>query len=153
MKDLKYVEFTQVVPDQFLDLLNGQRVREHLIQHDPFDAISVKPWMEDKIAMNSCEGCKVRVIFDENTLIGWCGIQLEDKKFEIAIVIDDRHWGVGITVFKEIMRWAKEIGHDTIYIHLLKTRPEYRFLRKISNKVFETEHFGRKFLTYQLSVS
>lgn len=70
----------------------------------------------------------------------------------MAIVLDDKFWGMGKTVFNDIMRWAKELGHDEVFIHLLHTRPEYRFLRKISKNVFETQLLGDKFTTYQIPV-
>ena len=60
--------------------------------------------------------------------------------------------GLGKKVFYDIMRWAKDLGHDEVFIHFLHTRPEYRFLRKISKDVYESEFLGNKFTTYQLEV-
>lgn len=71
---------------------------------------------------------------------------------QIAIVLDDKFWGLGKKVFNDTLRWAKELGHNEVFIHFLHTRPEYKFLRKISNNVFETEMFGNKFTTYQISI-
>ena len=85
-------------------------------------------------------------------MAGWCGIQLEDEKYEIAIVIDEKYWGMGKKVFYDIMRWAKDLGHDDIYIHFLHTRPEYKFLRSMSTKVYKSELLGSKFTTYKLAV-
>jgi len=102
--------------------------------------------------MDSANGCRVRGIVSNTSVVGWCGIQLEDSKYEIAIVLDDKYWGMGKRIFNDMMNWAQELGHKEIFIHLLSTRPEYRFLRKISNKVYETEMSGRKFTRYQLSV-
>ena len=76
----------------------------------------------------------------------------EDEKYEIAIVIDDDYWGLGIKIFREIMNWAKELDHRTVFIHFLHTRPEYKFLRKISKNVYESELLGSKFTTYELAV-
>lgn len=89
----------------------------------------------------------------DKQLAGWCGIQREDGKYEIAIVIDDRYWGLGKKVFREMLGWAREFGHKTIYIHFLYTRPEYRFLRKISKNVYESVLMGSKFTTYELEVN
>jgi len=55
-------------------------------------------------------------------------------------------------VFKDIMLWAKDLGHKEIFIHFLHTRPEYKFLKKIATKVYETNMLGDKFTTYQLAV-
>jgi hypothetical protein len=98
------------------------------------------------------DGCRVRGIVSNNSIAGWCGIQFEDGKYEIAIVLDDKFWGIGKKVFNDTLSWAKELGHNEVFIHFLHTRPEYKFLRKISKNVFETEIFGNKFTTYQISV-
>jgi len=152
MNRIEYVGLKEVDPTDFVPLLNKQKVREHLVDHQLFDADTVKLWLEAKIEMDSFLGCKVRAIIVDKGLAGWCGIQLEDKKYEIAVVLDDYYWGLGRKIFQEIMAWAKDLGHKTVYIHFLDTRPEYKFLRNISNNVYQSELLGRKFTTYELAV-
>ena len=123
-----------------------------MIPHELFDIDTTAAWMESKIEVDTSHGCKVRAINVDNKFIGWCGIQFEDGKYEIAIVIDDSSWGLGIKIFHEIMNWAKIIGHKEVYIHFLHTRPKYKFLQKLSKKFYESELFGSKFNTYQLAV-
>ena len=150
---LEYVKFNEVNINDFKNLLNKPKVREHLIKHQLFDLDTVNSWVEEKIEVNSLQGCRVRAIYLNNALAGWCGIQLEQGKYEIAIVLDDKFWGIGKSVFADMMGWAREFGHDEVYIHFLHTRPEYRFLRKMSKKVYETELLGKKFTSYQLAVN
>ena len=152
MDNIVYVKLNELNSDQFIPLLNKQKLREHLMEHELFDESSVKQWLESKIKVDSSLGCKVRAIVIDKQLAGWCGIQLENEKYEIAIVIDDGYWGQGRKIFRELMGWAKELGHKSVYIHFLHTRPEYKFLRKISKNVYESELFGSKFTTYELSV-
>jgi len=152
MSTIEYVKLSDIDPDDFLPLLNNPKIREHLIKHELFDSDSVNAWAKAKIQVDSINGCRVRAIILNKKLVGWCGIQLEDEKYEIAIVIDDIYWGLGKKVFYELIRWAKTLGHNEIYIHLLHTRPEYKFLRKISTQVYENKLLGNKFTTYQLEV-
>jgi len=152
MYKLKYVRFSEINPVNFVDLLNNQKIREHLVDHERFDINSIMGWINSKLEMDSKKGCRVRGILSSNLLAGWCGIQLEQGQYEIAIVINDKYWGIGRSVFNEVMAWAKDLGHDEIYIHFLNSRPEYKFLKKMSKTVFETEHFGEKFVTYKLLV-
>jgi len=152
MNQMEYVEFDKIEPTEFLPLLNKKTTREHLIEHTQFDIDTVKEWIQRKIEVNSSKACRVRAIVVDKQLAGWCGIQLEEGKYEIAIVIDDNHWGLGKSVFRDIMIWAKELGHTTIFIHFLHTRPEYKFLRKMSKNVYESELMGNKFTTYELEV-
>ena len=152
MDGIEYVKLSEVNPAELVPLLNKQKIRKHLINHPLFDEQTAKAWLETKVEVDSYQGCKVRAIFVDKQLAGWCGIQLEDEKYEIAIVIDDDYWGLGIKIFREIMNWAKELGHRTVFIHFLHTRPEYKFLRKISKNVYESELLGSKFTTYELAV-
>lgn len=152
MNALEYVKLSEIDPDEFVHLLNKQKVRKHLIEHALFDAETIRSWINDKQKVDSTPGCKIRAIKLNNRLVGWCGIQLENQRYEVAVVIDDKSWGIGNRVFKEIISWAKALGHDELFIHFHHTRPEYAFLRRISSKVYQSEIFGSKFTTYQLSV-
>ena len=152
MNSIVYVKLNKVNPIELIPLLNKHKIREHLIEHELFDDSTAKDWLENKIKVDSSQGCKVRGIIIDKQLAGWCGIQLEDKKYEMVIVIDEDYWGLGRKIFRDIMSWAKELGHKTIYIHLLHTRPEYKYLRKISKNVYESELLGSKFTTYELAV-
>ncbi len=104
--------------------------------------------MNTKIEVDATSGCRVRGIICEGELAGWCGIQLEEGKYEVAIITDDKFWGLGKKIFQNMMCWAKELDHDEVYIHFLGTRPDYRFLKKIAKTVYETELFGSKFTSY-----
>ena len=152
MNTLKYVKLNEVNTNDFLPLLNNQKNREHLIAHEFFDPSTAKDWINLKLEVDAICGCKVRAIIYKDQLAGWCGIQLEENKYEIAIVIDNMFWGLGRKVFSDIMCWAKELGHNSILIHFLHTRLEYMFLKKIATNVYETELHGSKFTTYQLVV-
>ena len=85
-------------------VLNEMFLRTHLGDHPYFDLASLQLWMEDKIKLDAIEGCCVRAVYIGGVLAGWCGIQPDDKGFEIAIVISQRFWGFGIPVFKTPMR-------------------------------------------------
>lgn len=152
MSSIEYIKFEEVAPSEFMPLLNQHKLREHLVDHDLFDLELAKSWMANKIKVDSSCGCKVRAIFVDANLAGWCGIQLEDGKYEIAIVIDERYWGIGMRIFNEMMIWAKSFNHKTLFIHFLDTRPEYKFLRKIAKNVYQSKFMERNFTTYELEI-
>ncbi|OUS31096.1 GNAT family N-acetyltransferase [Gammaproteobacteria bacterium 45_16_T64] len=149
---INYVKFCDINPDDFLPILNKEQVRNHLVHHPLFDSTSIHAWVEDKINCNQMEGCRVRAVYSCDTLAGWCGIQKDNEGYEIAIVISESFWGIGSLIFKELMGWAKELGHKEVVIHLLETRPIYKFLKKNSLKTHSTKMLGRKFVTYHISV-
>jgi len=152
MGTVKYLKFNIINPSDFLPLLNSKKIRKYLIEHELFTIETLTAWMNSKIEVDAISGCKVRGIVCENELAGWCGIQLEEGKYELAIIIDDKFWGLGKKIFKDMMCWAKELGHNDVYIHFLHTRPDYKFLNKIAKNVYQDELFGNVFTTYQLTV-
>ncbi|EGR2083482.1 N-acetyltransferase [Vibrio cholerae] len=152
MRQIRYVHLDEIEPEKFLPILNKLSIRKHLVAHDEFDSVSVKYWIKDKLNEDRIEGCKVRAIELDENLVGWCGIQSSELGFEIAMVLDDSCWGLGKQVFKSLMTWSRNYGHEMVYIHLLHTRPEYDFLRRKSHRVFSTKMLGNRFTTYELSV-
>lgn len=153
MKHIDYINLDSVNSADLLPLLNKARNRVHLIEHPLFDEESVRQWLAEKAEMDARPGCKIRIVRVDGKIAGWCGIQLEDGKYEIAIVIDDSVWGQGIKIFRDMMGWAKTLGHDTVHIHFLHTRPEYSFLKKVARRVYVSQLLGQTFTSYELEVS
>ncbi len=154
---LEYITFDQVSAAHWLPILNKPIMRQHLVHHDLFTPDTINTWVEQKLAVDASEGCKVRAIKNNGVLIGWCGIQFEEyslnqKGYDIAIIIDEDSWGLGKTIFKDAMGWAKELGHKVVLIHLLNTRREYAFLRKRAKRVYSSKLLGGEFTTYELEV-
>lgn len=152
MPDIDFVDFKDVNPEDFLPVVNEKSLRTHLVDHDAFTSTSIKAWVNDKLEIDALDGCRVRAVYIDGALAGWCGIQPDDKGYELAIVISKKFWGYGISIFRTLMRWAKELGHKEIVFHLLDSRPEYKALNKMSTKVHKTELLGRHFTSYYVSV-
>ncbi len=152
MSALTYRSFDNIREDDFLLLFNKNKIRTHLIPHEMFTRESLSKWVKDKKRIDTIDGCKIRAVYYQQKLVGWCGIQVENDKYEIAIILDDKVWGHGKTVFNQVMCWAKELGHDVIYIHFLHTRPKYQFLTQLATNISDVVIFGERFTCYQLSV-
>lgn len=152
MKNIEYVDLIDLNRIEVLNILNKQEVRDHLVKHHEFDENLLDEWIKGKVEVNRTQGCKVKGIEVDGAAAGWCGIQFENGSYELAIVLDPKYWGVGLGVFKEMMRWASELGHSTVVLHLFNTRPEYRFLRKLADRVYESTMFGQKYTSYELKV-
>lgn len=45
-----------------------------------------------------------------------------------------------------------ELSDKTVLIHVLDTRPKYRFFRKMALRVYSSKMLGRTFTTYELAV-
>lgn len=150
--DVKYVDLERVDPKVLSDILNEERVRKHLVKHELFNAISIKEWIQNKIDIDNVKGCRVRAVLYRSRLAGWCGIQKENNEYEIAIVLGKSYWGIGKQIFRDVLLWTREFDHEYILIHFHHTRPEYKYLKRISSKVFETKMLNDQFTTYQIGL-
>lgn len=102
MKRIEYVRLQEVDPAGFAALLNKKKTGEHLLEHQHFTVGTVQRWMKTKIDESSSRGCKVRAVFVDDQLAGWCSIQPDENRHEFAIVVNEGHWGLGYFV----MSWA-----------------------------------------------
>nr|BAJ06960.1 putative uncharacterized protein [uncultured bacterium] len=152
MKNIEYTSLQNIDRTDLLHILNKDRIREHLVSHNKFNETSLEDWVIDKVKVDSSKGCKVRGITVNGSVAGWCGIQFANEAFELAIVLDEQYWGIGRTVFEDAMRWASELGHSLVVLHLFNTRPEYKFLIKMASRVYESTMFGQKYTSYELRV-
>ncbi len=152
MKHISYVEIQGLNQNELMRILNAERVREHLVPHEQFDESSLADWVAEKVTVNATAGCKVRGIEVNDAVAGWCGIQFENGSYELAIVLDEKYWGIGVRVFKDLMAWAAELGHRTVVLHLLNTRREYLFLKNMARREFESTLFGQTYTSYELRV-
>ena len=152
MANIEYIKFENIKAERFLPVLNDETIRGHLIKHAAFDSKTIQDWMNGKIKADKNDGCYIRAVQLDGKLSGWCGIDKDEKDFEIAIVISKNTWGVGISIYKHLIKWAKEYGHREVKINLLETRSEYRFLKKQASKVYKHEMLGRTFVAYHIQI-
>lgn len=153
MKKIIYVSFKDVNTYEWLKILNEQALRRHLVEHDIFNETSVNNWVKSKLDIDAMKGCRIRAIYIDKQLAGWCGIQPDNDSYELAIVLANQYWGAGISIFKTMMNWAKELGHDEVLFHLLDSRREYKALKKFTTKIKQSQLLSRNFVSYYISVN
>ncbi len=109
MSKPKYEKMNDVNPDDFISVLNDEKIRSHLVAHDFFDSVTIREWVKEKTKYDDMPGCRLRAIIVDNKLAGWCGIQKDNENYEIAMVISKSYWGLGTLVFRDLRSWAKEL--------------------------------------------
>lgn len=117
--------------EEWLELLNSDLVRKHLIQHPQFSTENLRTWLQSKIEKELEPGCRLRAIHSDGKLIGWCGIQVESDNYELAIVLSPKYWGHGREVMNQVIKWARELGHKRLFAHLPQTRPQAKALVRL----------------------
>jgi GNAT superfamily N-acetyltransferase len=152
LKNIEYLDLPDLKSEELLHIFKKSKVREHLVAHKEFDETSLGTWIEEKIKVNAESGCRVKGIEMDGNVAGWCGIQQDGDRYELAVVLDTQFWGIGVAVFKELMGWAAELGHEKVVLHLFNTRREYRFLKKLASRVYKSKIFGESYTSYELVV-
>lgn len=147
----EYCSLASVDSGALIALVNNKKVREHLIEHPLFTPASLQAWITEKQAIDSTPGCCVRAILVDKQLAGWCAIQPYEQDVELAVVLHPDFWGVGKRVYAEMLITAQKYGHTAVWLHLLDTRPVYRFLLKKAIKVDTRQLLGRQFTSYLVS--
>jgi len=150
---IEYINLSKCDSDELMSILNSKDVRRHLMPHNQFDHESLDNWINQKNSCNAVVGCRVRGVLIDQQLAGWCGIQHDEFGFEIGIVLAKPFWGYGKPIFKSMLAWAKEFGHSELIIHLHESRPNYKFLSKLSkNKITKSVILGNTFNSYYVQV-
>ena len=150
-KVVTYASLREVSQTVLLDLMNDDKLRAHLVDHPKFTEETLEFWVMEKTRIDAANGYRVRVILVNGNIAGWCGIQPDGEGAELAIILSSSYWGSGLRVFRDMIRWSRELGHQEVVFHLLETRRKYRALEKMAKEVKESEWMGRKFRTYILS--
>ena len=139
--------------EEWLQLLNSDLVRKHLIQHPRFTMETFGIWLQSKIKADQQSGCILRAIQSDGNLIGWCGIQIESGDYELALVLSPKYWGHGREVTNQIVVWAQELGHKQLFAHLPQTRPQTKALERLFGKPIRVSRIHENvFNTYRIEI-
>jgi len=139
--------------EEWIELLNSDLVRKHLIQHPPFTTESLNVWLQGKIKSGQQPGCIIRAIHSDGKLAGWCGIQVESSDYELALVLSPKYWGQGRTAMNQVIKWAQELGHGHLLAHLPQTRPQTKALARLFGRPVAVNNIqGHVFNTYRIEI-
>ncbi|WP_461482243.1 GNAT family N-acetyltransferase [Porticoccus sp.] len=139
--------------EEWLELLNSDLVRKHLIQHPQFTTETLGIWLQSKIELDQEPGCRLRAIHSDGMLIGWCGIQVESGNYEVALVLSPKYWGHGRAALNQVIKWAQELGHKRLLAHLPPTRSQKKALERLFGQPIGASSIqGHIFNTYQMEI-
>ncbi|QSV16142.1 GNAT family N-acetyltransferase [Photobacterium ganghwense] len=145
---MTFIDLCDVPPKELVAMLNECEVRAHLIKHELFTVQTAYEWVSRKAEMNAIKGCYIQAIDVDGQLAGWCGIQPDGDDYEVAVVLRQRYWGIGISVFRVLLDKAKSMGHKEVVLNLLSTRPKYESLVRRASKVEIRQIHGGCFTSY-----
>jgi len=150
---LTYHKINTSPSEEWLELLNSDLVRKHLMQHPLFTTDTFRIWLQSKIKVDQEPRCILRAIRSDGKLIGWCGIQIESGDYELALVLSPKFWGHGREVMSQIKLWAQELGHKQLLAHLPQTRPQTKALERLFGKPIRASNIQENvFNTYRIEI-
>lgn len=150
---LTYLAFDASPAEEWIELLNSGLVRKHLIQHPLFTKVTIEIWLQNKIKEDQDPGCRIRAVHSDGKLVGWCGIQIESRNYELALVLAPKYWGHGREVINQVRKWAQELGHKQLLAHLPQTRPQTKALERLFGQPVGISNInGHIFNTYRIEI-
>lgn len=111
---LMYSPFDIPATEEWLELLNSDSVRKHLLEHPLFAKETLQDWLQDIIEEDSKLGCRLRTVQSEGNLAGWRGIQIESRYYEVALVLSPKYWGHGREVIGGSRNLSSRDGPQSI---------------------------------------
>jgi len=150
---LSYHSIDSVSAVAWLELLNSERVRKHFLQHPLFTAETPASWLKSKIAIDQTLGCRLQAVFSDGNFAGWCDIQRESGEYEITLVLSPDSRGHGRQVMRQVLKWARELGHRNLLAHLSRSRPQTQPLAKLLGEPIKTSTIQHTlFCTYCITL-
>ena len=150
---LTYHTFDTSPAEEWIELLNSDLVRKHLIQHPQFTTETLIIWLQSKIKEDQDPGCRIRAIHSDGKLVGWCGIQIESSNYELALILSPKYWGHGREAINQVIKWAQELGHKQLLAHLPQTRPQTKALERLFGQPIGVSNIqGHVFNTYRIEI-
>jgi hypothetical protein len=151
---VRFKRLSEVNKSDIIDLMNNSLVRRHMplargdfgpAECDEFVAAKERFWEE--------HGYGPWAFFIDGEFAGWGGLQPEGGEVDLGIVLHPKHWGVGKTLYKQIISLAfGRLGFKSVTVLLPPTRTRVSGVLVLGfNPDGEVEIAGERFIRYRLN--
>ncbi|MEM7550778.1 MAG: GNAT family N-acetyltransferase [Bacteroidota bacterium] len=152
--NIQFKRLTEIDKSLIIELMNNPLVRRQMpllkgefteSDCDKFVAAKEQLWVE--------HGYGVWAFIIDDQFAGWGGLQAEDGETDLALVLHPDYWGVGRTLYKEIIdRAFGEMGLGSVVVLFPPSRTRIKgFLRLGFRKDREIEIGNEKFIRFRLN--
>jgi hypothetical protein len=148
---IAYRNIDDVDLTEMCTILNSDDVRHHLIKHDLFTEHSIKEWISGKKSLCLLDPrVYIKSCYFEQRLMGWCGIQMENGRYGLGIILDKDYWGFGRQIYRHLLDVADRLKIRELYVYLLGNRHSSRALIREGWIPLGTDSLeGFQFLVYK----
>ena len=128
-----FTRLTQVPPVAIINLMNDPAVRRHLpLARGEFGDVECAHFVANKERMWEENGFGPWAFVLDDEFIGWGGLQLEDNDVDVGLVLNQKYWGDGPTLYRRILTYAfEELCVDSVTALLPPSRTRVSALRRL----------------------
>ena len=152
-KNIELRRLTEIDKSEVIELMNNSLVRRHMpllkggfrdVDYDALIAAKERLWTDF--------GYGPWAFVVDGRFAGWGGLQPENGEADLSLVLHPDYWGIGKTIYAEIMdRAIEKMGFETVTLLLPPTRKRTKGLSRMGfRKDGELVVGGERFIRYRL---
>ena len=150
---LEFRRLSEIDRSAIVALNTNPLVRRQMpLSEDGFDDEKCKAWVEGKERQWEVHGYGPWAFLIDGEFAGWGGLQYEQGDADLGLVLHPDHWGMGRTIYEEIIRRAfEEMGLESVIILLPPSRKRIKGIFRLGfQSDGEVELGGERFLRFRI---
>ncbi len=151
---LEFKHLSDITCTEIIALNTNTRVRQYMpLSDDHFGEAECLEWVAGKEKQWEQYGYGPWAFVVDSKFAGWGGLQYEDGDADLGLVLHPNYWGMGKTIYDEIIKRAfGSMGLTSITIQLPPSRTRVKGIRRLGFQVDgEVEVYGERFIRYRLN--
>lgn len=154
--NITFKRLTEIDSQEIINLMNNPLVRRQMpLLEGSWDESTCATFVAGKEKLWNAHGYGPWAFVVDGKFAGWGGLQPEGDETDLALVLHPDFWGIGKTLYKQIIdRAFGEMGLDSVTVLFPPSRTRIQgFLRLGFKEDKELEFNGEKFIRYRLEKS
>ena len=150
---LEFKRLSDIEHAELIALNNHPLVRRQMpLSDDNFGEAECQEWVAGKELQWEEHGYGPWAFIIDGKFAGWGGLQYENGDADLGLVLHPDYWGMGKTIYDEIIRRAfGEMGFESVTILLPTTRTRVKGILRLGFQLDgEAELYGERFIRYRL---
>jgi len=147
-KHLREISCTEIIAVNTNPLVR----RQMPLSEDQFGEVECKEWVAGKEKQWEEYGYGPWAFMVDGKFAGWGGLQYENSDADLGLVLHPDYWGMGKTIYEEIIRRAfGEMGFKSVTILLPLTRTRVKGILRLGFQPDgEVQIEGERFIRFRL---
>lgn len=152
--NIEFKRLPEINKSEIIELMNNSLVRRQMpLLKDNFGDRDCDEFIAAKERLWTDHGYGPWAFVVDGHFIGWGGLQPENGEADLGLVLHPKYWGIGKTIYKEIIDWAfGKMDFESVTALLPPTRTRIKGLLRLGFKIDgELEVGGERFIRYRLN--